>query len=448
MGKLFGTDGIRGVSFKEPITQKTAFKLGRAVLNYVARRGKNLRVVLGRDTRESGLQLEHSIVSGILTGGGEVLVTGQLPTPAVALLTRENNAGAGIVISASHNPYEYNGFKLFSDEGYKLSEEEENEIEELMDEAPDTKQEGQLGRHEILKNASLQYESFLKKTMKENFSIRGMKIVLDCANGATWQSAPRIFKTLGGEIEALAVTPNGKNINRDCGSEHTDALKERVIATKADAGLAFDGDGDRLVAVDERGASLTGDQIIAICARMLKSKGKLKNDLVVSTIMSNMGLGIALRKIGVNLTTTDVGDRHVMEEMRARNAILGGEDSGHIIFSDHHTTGDGLISALQLLTAVTESGSKLSELTGFMKIFPQTLINVRVTHKPEIKSMTGISSVISNVKKRLGNKGRVLVRYSGTEPLCRVMVEGETEEETSHMAADIASAIEKKIGIR
>ena len=271
-----------------------------------------------------------------------------------------------------------------------------------------------------------------------------MKIVLDCANGATWRVAPRIMKELGAETEALAIHPSGRNINLGCGSEHTDLLRRRVVEIGADVGLAFDGDGDRIIAVDEKGAVMTGDQIIAVCAKMLKGKEKLKNDLVVSTIMSNIGLGLALKNIGAELITTEVGDRHVMEEMRVRKAVLGGEDSGHIIFSDHHTTGDGILSALQLLMALTESGQKLSEISGLMKVFPQTLVNIPVAEKPDIHSVKGISAVLKDIEKRLGDRGRVLVRYSGTEPLCRVMVEGET----SRFATVIAATVEKEIGIR
>jgi phosphoglucosamine mutase len=448
MGKLFGTDGIRGIAFKEPITKETAAKLGQSALTLCVKQGKNKRVVLGRDTRESGRILEQAVAHGVLSSGGEVFTAGKLPTPAVALLTRENNAGAGIVISASHNPHEYNGFKIFSSEGYKLSEEEEKEIEDMMASLPDPDFSVSMAECKILSDATSLYESFLKKTAGNKLSLEGMKIVLDCSNGATWQCAPRTFKDLGAVVEALAVNPNGRNINLRCGSEHTDFLKKKVVETGSDMGLAFDGDGDRLVAVDENGRSITGDQVLAICARMLKNKGKLRNNLVISTVMSNIGLGFSLKDIGVKLISTKVGDRCVMEEMRTKKAVLGGEDSGHIIFAEHHTTGDGLISALQLITAVIESGEKLSALSGCMKVFPQTLINVPIKDKPEIHSIDRVSSVLNDIERKLGDRGRILVRYSGTEPLCRVMVEGETKEETSRFAAEIASAIEKEIGRR
>ena len=448
MGKLFGTDGIRGIAFQDPITEETAQKLGSAVVRFNETRGRKATVVIGRDTRESGPMLEKAVASGVARVGGEISLAGQLPTPAIALLTRQNDAGAGIVISASHNPHEYNGFKLFTNEGYKFSEKQENEIEELMGASPDSGHQGHRGKQKILDRADLQYESFLRETLKDKSFLRRMKIVLDCANGATWRISPRILKGMVAEVEALAVHPSGRNINLGCGSEHTDPLSRRVSETGADVGLAFDGDGDRIIAVDEKGVVMTGDQIIAVCAKMLKGKEKLQNNLVVSTIMSNMGLGLALKNIGVELITTKVGDRHVMEEMRARKAVLGGENSGHIIFSDHHTTGDGILSALQLLMALAESGQRLSELSGFMKVFPQALINVPVAEKPDIQSVRGIWEVLKDIEKRLGDRGRVLVRYSGTEPLCRVMVEGEKEEETSRFAALIASAVEKEIGIR
>jgi len=363
----------------------------------------------------------------------------------VAYLVRHFRAGAGVVLSASHNPHEYNGFKLFSADGFKLSDQEEDRIEEMIRKPEKSRKNRPPGRAETREDGWRLYMGFLEKTIPGGQPLKGMKLVLDCANGATFQVAPSLFKRLGATVRTLFAEPDGKNINFGCGSQHPEAAQEEVVRSGASAGLAFDGDGDRLVVVDETGAVLSGDQIIAVCAGDLKEQGRLKNDVVVSTVMSNMGLRFALQGMGVEPVTTAVGDRSVMEAMRENGAVLGGEDSGHIIFLDHHTTGDGILSALQLLSTRLRSGKPLSQLASTMTIFPQALINVPVSRKPDLGSIPEIGAVIQQVEQALGDRGRVLVRYSGTEPLCRVMVEGEDREEVERSAQAIADTIRQKL---
>ncbi len=446
MGKLFGTDGIRGLAFREPVTEETGFNLGRAMVRFCLDRQEKPSIALGRDTRGSGERLENAIVSGIVNGGGTALRLGVVPTPAVAFLTRELGAGAGIVVSASHNPSEYNGFKVFSHEGFKLSEDEEARIEEWILSGLPSRSAAEKGRETVISDATERYAAFVTRTLPDTRAPAGLKVVADCANGATFRAAPLVFETLGIKAEVLFADPDGENINLDCGSEHTAALRRKVVETGAAAGVAFDGDGDRLIAVDEKGTVLTGDQILTICAKMLKERGALRNHRVVSTVMSNIGFRFALRSLGIDHIETNVGDRHVVEAMRSRDACLGGEDSGHIVFLDHHTTGDGIISALQLLWAVTLSGRRLSEMAGLMTPFPQVLINVPVKTKPDINRVPELAAVISRVTERLGEKGRVLVRYSGTEPVCRVMVEGEERPLVESSAREVSETVRKAIG--
>lgn len=448
MRKLFGTDGIRGIFNEEPVTPEMGHKVGRAVVRYFGREGTQPRIVVGRDTRLSGKPLQDAIVSGILSMDGEPILVGELPTPGVAYVTKDIGADAGIMISASHNPYEYNGFKIFSHEGFKLGDEAESQIEDLIfsDTVPALPQEKlALGGEQEVGGAGDRYLSFLQHTLRKGYSFENMKIVLDCANGATSRVAPVLFERMGAEVESLFVTPDGKNINRDCGSQHPETLSERVLETSPHVGIAFDGDGDRMVAVDEKGDVLTGDQVLLICAKTLKDRGELKNNLVVSTVMSNMGFRVALKDLGIGHIATNVGDRYVLEEMRASRAILGGEESGHIIFLQHHTTGDGLLSALQLLSAMKTSGHSLSQLSTLMPIFPQVLINVRVKKKREISSVPELVRAQQDVETRLGERGRVLLRYSGTEPVCRIMVEGERQEEIDRYAREIAEVVKLEL---
>jgi phosphoglucosamine mutase len=357
-------------------------------------------------------------------------------------------ADAGIVISASHNPFQDNGIKIFSHEGLKLPDEKELEIEKLIfSNKMHTlhPSHSELGKASRMDDARGRYIVFLKNTFPKEHTLEGTKVVLDCAHGATYRVAPDTFFELGADVTSLFDEPNGENINANCGSQHPETLAEEVIKNKADVGFAFDGDGDRCIAVDEKGAVLTGDQIMAICAKEMKKEGTLNNNLVVCTVMSNIGFGIALKELGIEQEATKVGDRYVLEEMQAKGSIIGGEESGHIIFLDHHTTGDGIITALQLLAAMKKAQKPLSELAQVMKVFPQKLINIDVKSKPELSTIPEINQVIEGVEEQLGDKGRVLVRYSGTQNMCRVMVEGPTDEETEKYCRQIVDVIRKKL---
>jgi phosphoglucosamine mutase len=446
MGKLFGTDGIRGLVNEYPMTMEIAAKIGRAVAQIYERKEHTPHIVIGRDTRRSGDMLESAMVSGICSMGATAICVGIIPTPGIAFLTRDMRADAGMVISASHNPWQDNGIKIFNSDGFKLSDEKENQIEELIL-SPKNKKPKPLpqkqGRRIGLGDAAGRYVDFLKSTFPRSLSVEGMKIVLDCANGATYRVAPEVFTELGAEVTALFDKPDGKNINLQCGSQHPEALVKEVLRQHADAGFAFDGDGDRVIAVDDRGKILTGDRILAICAAILKKEGALKNNLVVRTVMSNLGLTVAFQKLGIDSVLTHVGDRFVLEEMLSRGAIIGGEDSGHLIFLDNHSTGDGLITALQVIAAMKKEGKRLSELARIMKVFPQMLINIDVKRKPDIGKVPEITAAIQKAEKELGHKGRVLVRYSGTQNMCRVMVEGPTKKETETHCRQIADVVRK-----
>ena len=449
MGKLFGTDGIRGKAGEYPMNEEMAGRVGRAVAKTFADKDDPSTIIIGRDTRQSGPMLESALVEGITTVGANAGLIGVIPTPGVAFLTSSLRAGAGIVISASHNPFYDNGIKIFNGQGYKLSDEKEAVLEKLIldsDPADGSTPAGNKGRITAESSEVNSYISFLNSTLQPNTSFKGLKIVLDCANGATCRLAPELFSRLGAQVESIAVEPDGENINDGCGSEHPEDLIEQVLSTDADLGLAFDGDGDRLIAVDEKGRILSGDQILAICARDLKQKGRLKNDIVVSTVMSNMGLGVALNEMGIRHETSAVGDRYVMEKMIVSGSVLGGEDSGHMIFGADHTSGDGILTALKLIEAMQSADKVLSDLRGVMTVFPQVLINVEVLSKPDIDSVPAIVDAIQDVESELGNRGRVLVRYSGTQPLCRVMVEGPGETETRQYCNQISDIIKKSIG--
>jgi len=446
MGKLFGTDGIRGVANEYPMTTEVALNVGRAIAYLSKRKGHTARIIIGKDTRLSGDMFESAMVAGICSMGVNSISVGVMPTPGIAFLTHNMRADAGIVISASHNPSQDNGIKIFNNEGFKLSDEKENQIEELifannMDKLhPVSKELGKISR---LDDAAGRYVDFLKSTFPQEINPEGMKVVLDCGNGATYRVAPEVFMELGVEVTTLFNQPDGKNINLSCGSQHTEALAAEVLRQGADAGFAFDGDGDRVIAVDDKGNVLTGDRILAICSAILKKEGKLKNNFVVRTVMSNLGLSVAFQKLDIDSVFAPVGDRFVLEEMLTRGAIIGGEDSGHLIFLQHHTTGDGLITALQLLAAMKKEAKPLSELALIMTVFPQMLINIDVKRKPEIESVPEIMAVIKKAEEALGEKGRVLVRYSGTQNMCRVMVEGPTKKETETHCRQIADVVKK-----
>jgi phosphoglucosamine mutase len=449
MTHLFGTDGIRGVANRHPMTSEMAVAIGKAVATFFKSDDKkNAAIIIGKDTRLSGDMLQAALASGICAAGGSVYLTGTLPTPGVAFLASSMQANAGVVISASHNPYSDNGVKLFNSKGYKLSQAEEVRLEKLIVQFQDGSRIASgktVGIIHAINDADQRYVSFLEQCLNPSFSIENMRIVIDCSNGATYKVAPQVFNDLGADATALFFNPDGKNINADCGSQHTETLQEKVVTSGASAGLAFDGDGDRLIAVDEKGEKLTGDQLLAICAKDMQAQGILKNDLLVSTVMSNMGLGQALKKMGVEHLKTGVGDRLVMQAMVASEAVIGGEESGHTIFLNHHTTGDGLLTALMLLEAIRRQQQPLSELKKIMTVFPQKLIGVKVQNKPDLNSVAEVQAVIKTVEAKLKDQGRVLVRYSGTEPLCRVMVEGPTPDETEQHCQQIADIISKTL---
>ena len=449
MRKLFETDGVRGIANKYPMTPEMAMKIGQAVSCILQKKGHQPRIVIGKDTRLSGYMLESALVAGITSMGADAITIGPFPTPGIAFMTTNLDADAGIVISASHNPFEDNGIKIFSKAGFKLTDEQEINIEELIfsEKISDKLSEpADLGKAYRETDALGRYIVFLKQTFPKNLSLEGMKIIIDCANGATYKVAPLLFKEMRADLVSLNTSPDGMNINLNCGALHTEGLAKKVLEFNADIGLAFDGDGDRLIVVDEKGSIVSGDQVMAICTEDLKTEGMLKNNILVTTVMSNMGLSIALEKMGVEQAKSKVGDRYVLEEMQKKDAVIGGEDSGHIIFLDHHTAGDGILSALQLLAVIKKKNKPVSELAKVMKVFPQVTVNVNVKSKPPLEEQREIMDTIKEVEKALGNKGRVLVRYSGTQAVCRVMVEGPTHKETKAFAGTIAEVIKKKLG--
>ncbi|MBC8420851.1 MAG: phosphoglucosamine mutase [Desulfobacterales bacterium] len=444
MGKLFGTDGIRGEANFYPMDAMTAFSVGQAVTHLFRNGDHQTRVIIGKDTRISGYMLESSLEAGITSMGGNPYLVGVLPTPGIAFITQSMRADAGIVISASHNPYQDNGIKIFSGDGFKLSDEREEFIEDLIlnGELPGmVLRAKEMGRAKRIDDVLGRYIVFIKNTFPRELSMEGLKICIDAANGATYKVAPAVFTELGADVDIIHNTPDGININDNCGSQYTDDLERRVKEKGAAIGLAFDGDGDRLIAVDEKGRKITGDQILIICARALKEEGRLKNDLLVSTVMSNLGLTIACKKYNFSHHASKVGDRYVLEDMQRLGSVIGGEESGHMIFLKHHTTGDGILTAMQLIAAMVSQDRPLSELAAMMDVFPQKLINVEVTRKPEISSVPQVVAAIKEVETQLGEQGRVLVRYSGTQNMCRVMVEGPTDDLTEKHCRQIAEVI-------
>ena len=441
MGSMFGTDGVRGVANRD-LTPDLAFKLGRAAAYVLARDNANTRMVIGRDTRISGDMLEAAMVAGICSAGVDVLKVGIMPTPAIAYLTRELKAAAGVVISASHNPVEDNGIKFFGTSGYKLSDETETEIEALVLDnctgVPCPVGAGVCRAYQV-QDAGERYINYVCST--ENTDFKGLKIMVDCANGAAYDVAPRIYRKLGAEVIPIFNCPDGVNINNCCGSTHPEALMEAVTANGADLGLAHDGDSDRVLAVDAAGRLVDGDQIMVICAKHLKEKGQLEKDTVVVTVMSNLGLHLSLRKAQIKVIETKVGDRYVLEELLRTGARLGGEQSGHIIFLDHNTTGDGIITALQLLSVIKESGQSLESLASQMERLPQLLDNVRVADKKAVMNSPLLASAIAREEKLLDGNGRILVRLSGTEPLVRVMAEGRDMEQLKAIIGRLTNVI-------
>ncbi len=445
--KVFGTDGIRGKANEYPMTPEMALRVGKAVaLHFREKNGKKThQIVIGKDTRLSGYMLETALTSGIVSMGADTFLVGPMPTPAISHLAKSMNCDAGIVISASHNPSEDNGIKLFGADGYKLREEEEKEIEKLVLSETAPKAAGHsIGKAHRLNDAAGRYIEFAKNSIK-SFSLAGLKIVLDCANGAAYSIAPRVFSELGAETIVLNDKPDGKNINQECGALHPEAIQKAVKENSADFGIAFDGDADRLIVCDEKSKIIDGDELLAIFASELKKNGRLKTGKVVGTVMGNLGLEKALEKMGISLIKTKVGDKFVIEEMRKGGHELGGEQSGHIIFREFSATGDGIVCGLRLARILKESGKKASGLS-FVKKFPQCLENVEVSEKRPLEKMPGVQGEIKKAKKALGKNGRVLVRYSGTENKARVMVEAMKKEQVESFTKSIAAAIKKEIG--
>lgn len=450
MKKLFGTDGVRGVANIHPMTTEMAMQLGRAAAYIFRGSGKRRhRIVIGKDTRLSGYMLENAMVAGICSMGVDVLLVGPLPTPGIANITSSMRADAGVVISASHNPFQDNGIKFFSADGFKLPDKIELKIEKLIelkqiDSLRPTASE--VGKAFRIDDAAGRYIVFLKNTFPQDMDLSGLKIVLDCANGAAYKVAPAVFEELGAEVVTLGVSPNGTNINAGCGSLYPQLISEEVKKHRADIGIALDGDADRVIVCDEFGNEVDGDHIMAICATDMLKRKLLKKKTLVTTVMSNMGLDIALRNAGGKIIKTSVGDRYVVEEMRRGGYNLGGEQSGHMIFLDHNTTGDGVLSALQLLAVMRRSEKTLSELATVMIPLPQVLVNTRVRERKDIMAIPDIAAKITDVENRLGNDGRVLIRYSGTEPLLRVMLEGKDTYEITAWANEIIDLVKQHLG--
>ncbi len=450
--RLFGTDGIRGLANHDPMTPEISLRLGKS-LTYILRQNKKPSykptIVIGKDTRLSGYIFEQALASGIASMGGDVLLVGPLPTPAIAFITVSMRADAGIVISASHNPYEDNGIKIFDKDGYKIPDDKEMEIEELIwngEERLLKSYPEEIGKAFRIEDAPGRYVVFAKNSFPTGLTLEGVKIVLDCANGAAYKVAPTILQELGAEVITIGVRPDGKNINTECGSLNPELLREKVLESGADAGIALDGDADRVIFCDERGELVDGDKIIAICAREMIEKGTLKGGCVITTLMSNMGLETYITDLGIEFIRTQVGDRYVVEEMRARGSNLGGEQSGHIIFLDHTTTGDGTLAALQILAIMKEKEKSLSELATIIDLYPQVLLNVKVKSKKDMNEMPELQKQIKQHEERLNGKGRINIRYSGTEPISRVMVEGLDDALINEIAEDLADTIQKELG--
>ena len=447
MSRMFGTDGVRGIANTE-LTADLAYALGRAGAFVLTEGTHKPKILVAKDTRISGDMLEAALVAGILSVGAEAVILGVVPTPAVAHLTRKYNADAGVMISASHNPVEYNGIKFFDGRGYKLSDELEDQIQAVIEgnfaDVP-SPVGGAVGRSYTEETALREYIDYAMGTIKTD--LKGLRVALDCANGAAYKAAVKAFRALGARVYVINDNPDGNNINENCGSTHMEELMDYVVRKNCDIGFAFDGDADRCLAVDEKGNMINGDFLLTICAKALKAAGKLNDDTLVVTVMSNLGLDIAAKREGINLVKTKVGDRYVLEEMLKSNYILGGEQSGHIIFLNHNTTGDGLVTALQIAAILKESGKTFSELAGVMKELPQVLVNAKVPNEKKNIYLEDaeIIEAIKAVEAKLNGVGRVLIRPSGTEPLVRVMLEGENQEEINEMANSLVDLILSKI---
>ncbi len=446
MRKLFGTDGVRGVANIYPMTSEIAMQIGRAIAFIVKNQTRGHQIVIGKDTRLSGYMIENALAAGICSMGVNVQLVGPLPTPGIAFITTSMRADAGVVISASHNPFQDNGIKIFSRDGFKLPDETEADIEDLIFSqkmAALRPVADEVGKASRIDDARGRYIVFLKNTFPRKYTLDDFHIVLDCAHGATYKVAPHVFSELGARVTTIGVSPDGKNINHECGALHPEVMAEEVRRTGADLGLALDGDGDRLIVCDEKGEIVDGDHIMAICASELLRLRKLRKKTLVATVMSNMGLEKAMQAMGGRLERTRVGDRYVVETMRARGYNFGGEQSGHLIFLDHNTTGDGILAALQLLAIMIKKNRPLSELAAIMSSYPQVLENVRMSTRIEPDQIPGFPKALEAAEEKLGERGRILVRPSGTEPVIRVMAEGEDEKEITAIALDLCDIIRR-----
>ncbi len=443
--KLFGTDGVRGVANIYPMTAEVALQLGRALAHVIKYGPGRHRIVVGKDTRLSGYLLEYAITAGICSMGVDVLLLGPMPTPGIAFITHSMRADAGVVISASHNPYQDNGIKFFKGDGYKLPDEIEAHIESLLTQGefeetrPTATEIGQAFR---IDDARGRYISYLKSTFPKELELDGLKIVVDCAHGATYRVAPEVLEELGAEIISIGVRPNGRNINRLCGATHPEGMARLVARYQADLGIAFDGDGDRCIMVDHKGRIVDGDHILAICALDMQRRQTLKRKTVVATVMSNLGLEVALKNHGLKLVRTQVGDRYVLETMLKGGYNLGGEQSGHLVFLNHSTTGDGILTALRLLAVMLREQKPLAELADCMEVYPQVLLNLKVKERRDLGTVPQAQKAIQAAEKRLQGRGRLLVRFSGTEPLLRVMVEGEKPAEINEVAQELVHTLD------
>lgn len=449
--KIFGTDGVRGKANVLPMVPEIALALGRAAGKLLRSISKKPRVVIGKDTRLSCYVFENALISGLCSMGVDTLMVGPLPTPGVAFITRAYRADAGIVISASHNPYYDNGIKFFDSEGFKMPDAWEKEIESLVmknDFQDFLPLDDDLGRNTKIIDADGRYIEFVKATFPRGKTLKNLNIVLDCANGAGYRVAPLVFRELDAKIYCYGVQPDGLNINKECGSLFPRTVQKGIIEHRADVGIALDGDADRVVMVDENAQIIDGDTILAICARDMHKRKLLKNNRVVGTVMSNLGFIKAMEGLGISVIKSQVGDRYVIQDMQIHDANLGGEQSGHVIFLDHNTTGDGLVCALQVLRIMIETDAKLSELASFVKRYPQICENVKVAFKPPLDSLAKVNQAIGSVEQALGKSGRVLVRYSGTENICRVMVEGMEYKQVNQLAHEIALAVHEEIGMK
>lgn len=445
MRKLFGTDGIRGVANIYPMTIEIAMQVGRAIAFIVKDKVKGHRIVIGKDTRQSCYMLENALAAGICSMGVDVLLVGPLPTPGIAFITTSMRADAGVVISASHNPFQDNGIKIFSGNGFKLPDEVEADIEDLIFSqkmAALRPFADEVGKATRIDDAKGRYIMFQKNTFPKNYTLDDFHIVLDCANGATYGVAPHVFEELGATVTTLSATPDGRNINHECGALHPQKMAAKVKELGADIGLALDGDGDRLIVCDEHGEIVDGDHIMAICANELLKQRKLKKKTLVATVMSNMGLEVAMERMGGQMVRTAVGDRYVVECMRKKGYSFGGEQSGHLVFLDHITTGDGILAGLQVLAIMKRKKKPLSELSTLMENFPQVLKNVRTSHKINVNSIPTFTETVAKLEAKLGKTGRILVRPSGTEPVIRVMVEGQEEALINEMADELCDLVQ------